>query len=83
MIIKILLVIIGLIYFMATITFCTMCMNHFYDWDLFQTKDEIIQFGEGNYIDEVTYHWFEIELVAIPSKIGYYLVAYYFFLKHR
>lgn len=50
---------------------------------MFQGKDEITQFENGKYLDAVTFHWFEIELIAMPAKIIFYLVAYYFFLKHR
>ena len=83
MVIKILLLVIGSIYVIATFVFCTLCYLYHDNWDMFQAKGEIEQFDEGNYLDEVTYHWFEIEFVAIPSKIVYYLIAYYFFLKHR
>lgn len=32
---------------------------------------------------ELTFHWFEIELVAIPATLIYYYVAHKFFLLHR
>ena len=83
MIIKGLLIFIGVVYLAATISFCTMCYIYADDWDMFQAKGEIVQFDKGVYLDEVTFHWFEIELCAIPSKIVYYMIAYYFFLKHR
>jgi len=83
MITKILILVIGTIYVLSTFAFITLCYLHHDDWDMFQNKGEIVQFEEGNYLNGVTYHWFEIELVAIPSKIVYYLISYYFILKHR
>ena len=82
-VIKILLLAIGAIYVITTFAFITMCLINYDDWDMFQAKDEIVQFEEGIYLDAVTFHWFEIELCAMPSKIGYYFISYYFFLKHR
>ena len=32
---------------------------------------------------ELTFHWFEIELLAIPATLFYYYVAQKFFLLHR
>ena len=60
-----------------------MCFTHKDDWDLFQAKGEFMQFSDGKYLDEVTYHWFEIELSSFGASIIYYVVAYYFFRKHR
>ena len=83
MITKILILVFGIIYLLSTFAFITLCYLHHDDWDMFQNKGEIVQFEEGNYLNGVTFHWFEIEFVAIPSKIVYYLISYYFFLKHR
>ena len=32
---------------------------------------------------ELTFHWFEIELLAIPATLIYYMVAQKFFMIHR
>lgn len=59
-----------------------MCVRHSDDWDLFKAKGEFDLFVEGKYLHQVTFHWYEIELVAIFSKIVYYIISYQFFQMH-
>ena len=83
LILRVCLGIFSFLYVVSTIVFTVICIINFEDWDLFQAKEEIIQFNEGKYLDEVTFHWFEIELSSIPVLLAYYVIAYHFFLLHR
>ena len=73
----------GSMYASSLLAFIIMCANHYGTWDLFQAKGEFEQFIKGRYLHQITFHWYEIELVSIASKVLYSIISYHFFLNHR